>query len=393
MTDDTQQCNIRDSCVTRHCPLESARQPFAVGEQRRPFPVFKRFEMVATPDSFKFEDRLVQRLNELAALHDSLPPHPALRRPRSIPIVNLAADNEIVSAENIEFSDTEDIDLTQTASHEIQFESGTVWARGDSLLCSCPDCRAPMTIRIWLKLADCWRCQTCISLTEEQLAAAEQLIGNRPSRRRPPPVPSQFGLADPRSAAGLVTTPVPVVDPREQELEELTRGSTAARLIRRAFSLTPAWMISFLVHLIAILMLALFVLSDHAHISNTITLSTFLDNQRQQGGKIRLENPLDALQDDLALASKMEIGDNEIREVLQQANQDASELVRDPLPLAPLPDISHVRKNITTRPGKIMSFAAQDPRVRRNCAAGRRHDNYRSRRRARFTLAGVGSKQ
>ena len=321
--------------------------------------------MVATPDSFKFEDRLVQRLNELADLHDSLPPYPGPRMPPSIPIVNLVAAQETVSAKKFEFTAASEVDLTQTAVHEIQCESGTIRAQGNSLLCSCPDCLAPMTIRIWLKLADCWRCQTCISLTEEQLAAAQQLMENRPSEQRPQPVPSVIRFADPlRPVDDTTPPPVPVVDPREQELEKLTRGSTAARLIRRTFSLTPAWMISFLLHLIAILMLALFVLSDHSYIPNTITLSTFLDNQRQQGGKIRLENPLDQLQDDLALASKMEIGNNEIREVLQKANQDASELVSDPFPLAPLPDISHVRKNITTRPGTIMSFAARDPRVR-----------------------------
>ncbi|HND51282.1 MAG TPA: hypothetical protein PLV92_02755, partial [Pirellulaceae bacterium] len=36
--------------------------------------------------------------------------------------------------------------------------AGEIWLQGDTLLCACPDCRAPMSVRIWLMLADCWQC-------------------------------------------------------------------------------------------------------------------------------------------------------------------------------------------------------------------------------------------
>ena len=141
-------------------------------------------------------------------------------------------------------------------------------------------------------------------------------------------------------------------------------AALAASVIRRGFSFTPAWLVSFLLHLIAILILALIVMSDSSYLPKTITLSTFFSSQRDRGGLIRMESPFDALQDDLELASKMEIGNQEIRDVLAKANQDAQELVIDARPVAPLPDISQVRKNITTNPNQLMSFAARDPRVR-----------------------------
>src|SRR5436190_14097588 len=31
------------------------------------------------------------------------------------------------------------------------------WLDGGVVFCACPDCRAPMSVRFWLLVADCWR--------------------------------------------------------------------------------------------------------------------------------------------------------------------------------------------------------------------------------------------
>lgn len=54
-----------------------------------------------------------------------------------------------------------------------------IWLVGDVLACACPGCGAPMSIRLWLRLADCWRCGTSVELTEEQQAAARALLEQR----------------------------------------------------------------------------------------------------------------------------------------------------------------------------------------------------------------------
>src|SRR4051812_28301514 len=65
-------------------------------------------------------------------------------------------------------------------------QSGEVWLDENVILCACPDCRAPMSVRLWLMMADCWRCSTTIELSQEQERQVEELL----ARRQPPQVPS-----------------------------------------------------------------------------------------------------------------------------------------------------------------------------------------------------------
>ena len=73
---------------------------------------------------------------------------------------------------------------------------GSIWLRGDVIMCACPDCSAPMSIRLWLMLADCWRCATTIELDEEQEREVERLIKRRDQAR-------QERRLDPRAADAL----------------------------------------------------------------------------------------------------------------------------------------------------------------------------------------------
>jgi len=54
--------------------------------------------------------------------------------------------------------------------------AGMFWLNGDVLMCACPDCGAPMTVRLWLMLADCWQCEASIELTEAQQLEAQRLL-------------------------------------------------------------------------------------------------------------------------------------------------------------------------------------------------------------------------
>jgi len=59
-----------------------------------------------------------------------------------------------------------------------------IWLDGDVLACRCPDCGAPMSIRLWLLVADCFRCGACIELTEQQQREAQRLLEEREKSRR-----------------------------------------------------------------------------------------------------------------------------------------------------------------------------------------------------------------
>lgn len=251
-------------------------------------------------------------------------------------------------------------DAEQTASHCIETPDGKFWVQGDNVLCCCPDCSAPMAVRVWLGLADCWQCRCSLELTQEQLAAVQQLV-SEPTRRPLPTTAPMAAESTPELAAFPIPTPPrPTSHSTEQELERLTGGSSAARVLRRAFTMTPAWLMSFLVHLILILILALIVFNQ-TDIMPSIVLSTFVTPEHTEGGEIRIVDPMDELMDDLQEANDLEQSEEELRDVAEKAEADAKELLKD---VAPRENINELKKNITTRKGSLSSFAARDPRVR-----------------------------
>src|SRR5262245_31950661 len=87
-----------------------------------------------------------------------------------------------------------------------------IWLDGDVLSCACPDCRAPMSIRLWLRVADCWRCGASIELTEAQHRKALDLLRQR-QQSPPPSAPAKVQTAP----APLPTaTPASVAPPAAQ---------------------------------------------------------------------------------------------------------------------------------------------------------------------------------
>ncbi len=259
-------------------------------------------------------------------------------------------------------------DISPTLTHRVSCKEGDIWLAGSALLCSCPDCNAPMTIRVWLGLADCWRCQTSISLTEEQIHAVNKLakktIPKRSSASLPVPMPVRQTVGLSTKVTQQPRESTSVAHWSEDELESLSRTSSIANFVRNGFVGTPAWLVSLILHVIVILILGLIVFRDQPPPQPTITLSTSLSSDERLGGDIRFENPANDLRDDFKLASEMTKGENELRQFMEKANRDAKSLQNDPIPIAPLKDIERVRKNITTNPDRRMSFEARDPRIR-----------------------------
>lgn len=275
--------------------------------------------------------------------------------------------NHRPKAEHLTDEDTSAFDVSATRSHQIEMEGRTIWLSGTSLLCSCPDCEAPMTIRLWLGLADCWRCPTSISLSTQQLVAAEQLVADHQPIATPETSTTPARSSLPVPAPAVRNQPIPdqgISAAREHELEQLSRSSALAKLLRNGFQNIPAWLISFILHMVIILILALIMLGDGQFLPSSITLSTFLSSEDTEGGDVVVSTPQFNLQDDLERSPEMQVEDEELRDILQKANKDAQQIQVDPRPIAPLPDLSEVKKNITMSDGKLMSFSARDPRVR-----------------------------
>lgn len=263
---------------------------------------------------------------------------------------------------------------------------GSIWLDGDALMCACPDCRAPMSIRLWLMVADCWSCGVSIELSEEQQREAERLMRRREAevRQRQPERP------DPRTPGPRQTAPrAPTPSPRAPERSEpprvngrptpppapptrparpAPRPAPNSAYQRRAFQSwladTPAWFISLVVHLILLTLLGLLTFGSSEE-PPYITLSTSVSREVIEGDNTHPIEPDDELAFDLPLPKDVDLKNAEVREAMIRADQDARELrlaedTADPF----LPNVDAVKDKLRSSNFADRTLAARDPRIR-----------------------------
>lgn len=284
--------------------------------------------------------------------------------------------------------------------------AGQLWLDGDSIFCACPDCRAPMSVRIWLMIADCWRCGTSIELSDEQEREVNRLLAERQQQATAAtlPLPMQPATAAPTAAtraspapptptapvarfkgappvpppatvptppATQPTRPLPAAPPlpAQRRGAQPPRRTAAPAAVRREPWLrsllhdTPAWLISMLIHLLMLTVLALFATDERAEEVPYILLSTAAKPDRDPGADAIEIPPDDAAKFDLPLPSKADLKDDVKREALLAAAQDARELrLDDDTPN--LPNLDALKGRIGRTDGFAAAVAARDPRLR-----------------------------
>ena len=290
-----------------------------------------------------------------------------------------------------------------------QSADGSLSLRGDVLLCACPDCSAPLSIRLWLMLADCWRCATTIELSEEQEREVERLLKRRdevrqeaarrqaasvpaekvpaprprPAEAKPTPPPEQTPPPPPPLPPPETKTPPPsprpVSQPEEQpppprrvaaskkpigvraKYRKLAVLGGARLLVREFFRNMPAWVISLLLHLILITILGLIYFGEETE-EPYILLSQDIQVPRVEGGdpaQIVENDP----QFDLPVSEKPKTPEQ--MRALIAADQEARELRLDPdAPLLDLPELSQIKEVIGASDAPQRMLAARDPRLR-----------------------------
>jgi hypothetical protein len=269
---------------------------------------------------------------------------------------------------------------------------------GGVLACPCPDCRAPMSIRLWLMTADCWLCGTSIELTLEQQQEAERLLKasqqtqETPAKAQPTPARRQ---EQPRAAPvearvrenGRPTRPTPPVETKTKPIAPCTTPPPAPQTQPRTTS-TPtrsapqsyahgalpsaqrpanpwndltAWLISAVFHAVLIILLGLWTFpGEEEH--RAIVLSASLSHLHREGG---VESEDSFNENEFELPVDIKPKDKNEREALIKADQDARELRLD-LPEAArnLPEISRVKADLKSSDPYRRMQAARDPRVR-----------------------------
>lgn len=272
-------------------------------------------------------------------------------------------------------------------------QTGVVWLDGNVLMCACPDCDAPMSIRLWLMVADCWQCGTSIELSEELIREAEQLLKLQQSKEERPATaatPSQPASAPARPIPPAVAQPTPPRDNvdrgpstrpgQRQRTSATTRLNREPGRLQRTvpsgvtapsgvtvwldglFDQTPAWLVSLVFHLILLTLLGLLTLGESTE--DIITLSTTVSKWVEEGGEVLPTDPLAEITYDL-LPKNVDIDDPRQRAALLRAEQDAKQLRMDPDTVEPnLPEFERVKQLVSNASGRRSALAARDPRIR-----------------------------
>jgi hypothetical protein len=291
--------------------------------------------------------------------------------------------------------------------------TASFWVVEGAVLCACPDCRAPMSVRLWLGIADCWNCGAAIELTEEQEREIERVLQkgatpaptsntasnsaaivlptnapavpkpnsapaplvrqeparpeSTPSPTRPPvPVSPPPAAAKPTPPSTLPPPPPAVARPAAapgvatRKLQRRRRRDWIRDLLRDM----PAWLISLLLHMLLFLLLGLLNIQEKTE-APFITISTTVSREKAEGEFTIEVDDKDEVAFNLPLPDNMDLKNKQTRDALIAANQDARQLQIDPeLPVPNMPALDRVRDLAASDDPVRRSIAVRDPRLR-----------------------------
>ncbi|MCP3694989.1 MAG: hypothetical protein GY917_22510, partial [Planctomycetaceae bacterium] len=197
--------------------------------------------------------------------------------------------------------------------------TGSVWMDGDTLMCGCPHCEAPMSIRLWLMIADCWACQSSMELTEELEREARKLWEQHQTAPAPA-VRSKTTTSAPRKTRREVVVPAAGPTPKPSIAQARIRRQNQLQgtdiWVTNFFKDTPAWIISMIFHLVLLTLLGLFEVTDDS--KKNITLSLTESRFVRDGGTVVETDPQDEITMDVPVPEDVDLEDPEQREAVLQ---------------------------------------------------------------------------
>ncbi len=232
--------------------------------------------------------------------------------------------------------------------------------------CACPDCGSPLAIRTWLRLAECWNCATRIELSAEAIGTQSSAdLSDLGSNARgdlqstsstPYAAQTPDSLEDPWTDSWEADFDWPDSDSEPSGLSEPYRR-------RSLLGEVPAWLTSMVLHLVLVLLLALFTWQgDNDEPQITLALEVGLNAQTgDQAARIMpdqdaydLPAPMDELPDDIDKEAAM-----------RDADADAKTLRLDPLTDDPnLPTLADLQARAQSRDPHKRTLVYRDPRLR-----------------------------
>ena len=254
-------------------------------------------------------------------------------------------------------------------------ESGpAIWLNGNVWSCCCPECGVPLTVRHWLRIADCWNCGISVALDEW----AEGRSGETAEFLPPPGSSMSLAGLEPRPdapdrrsqvrpAATTRDTVATVETPRRDRRPSASssqRGPVPARSRRRrSLRSIPAWLSSLLFHLLLLLMLALITWRQNMP-PPRITLALEVGPDARVGDRESLFS-IAGERFDLPLPEGDRPRNERQRRAVLQANQDARELRVDPHISTPgLASLKSVLAESRSDDVNRRAMVFRDPRLR-----------------------------
>ena len=247
------------------------------------------------------------------------------------------------------------------------------WLNGQVASCACPECGAPMAIRLWLSTADCWRCQISISLAnlaDEQVNAVDSFPRTAPDHQT---VRSPVNVTAPEKMSARPQKGRPRRAIERQTLQNTTPPRSAIpvppRFIpqKRANWTTRlrdivACLLSMAAHLILLILLALFTLGSREKVEQ-IHLSLYID-------PIHIEGEIEK-QEPVIRHSALKLPVDEVPPLPPdpeelEAKMWADQLVvaaQDPAPN--LPELNHVIEAVESENQYWRMLSSRDPRIRK----------------------------
>ncbi|HMO12597.1 MAG TPA: terpene cyclase/mutase family protein, partial [Pirellulaceae bacterium] len=296
-----------------------------------------------------FQNTFQQIANKLLARFNEIDQD---RQDVNLSLPQFCLNNRLVQADDQVAFTAGNPDQLDDYRQRIDTDQGPIWVSKNAIMCACPNCQAPVSVRLLLMVAECWNCNISIVLSEQQLRAIEALLETTSHQISEVVTP-------PKSNKGVRTRRTQIGDRLPLHVGDEFRPERSVRLLRRAMNSLPAWLISFLVNLIMLLILALiFIVPDD--FSPAITLSTFVSSHDQEGSEPELRSPEDPLKFDSALPQLLEIGEEEWRAETKRAEIDAAELWQDAVDA----DVEQLKERVTQLAGPETPFLLRDPRLR-----------------------------
>ena len=253
-----------------------------------------------------------------------------------------------------------------------------IWLNGDVLGCQCPECKSPVSIRAWLMLGDCMHCGTSFELTEEQEREARRLLAARggeaakPQAVATPVLPPRVdrktevknlkpGIGNLKALANPPPLPARIAAPAPRSLVVVEKAFGWRDFLRDL----PAWLMSVIVHMVLIILLALWV-PEGTTAETKIVLSAVMGHRHQEGER----GKQDPVVDEVEIADpgepeppKPAPPPTPSENAKAAAELDAADLQAKPEELQASPNLSRVLSALET-PSSERMFEGRDPRVR-----------------------------